>query len=210
MPDDPRLAAPVGWRRVLAPGAPPPPAAVEMSSELRGQLAEIERVCEERVREARAAGAREGETEGRARAAAELQPVLDRLARSIDDLAQFRPWLRREAEADTVKLAIAIARRILRREMAVDPDALRGLVHAALEKLEGQEVSRVRVHPAHAPLVGACLRELGAAVEVAADPSRDLGSVIFETGRGNLDGSVETQLQEIERGLADRLRRANR
>ncbi len=44
-------------------------------------------------------------------------------------------------------------------------------------------------------------------VEVIADPSRELGTVIFETERGNLDASVESQLQEIERGLADRLRR---
>ena len=39
------------------------------------------------------------------------------------------------------------------------------------------------------------------------DASRELGTVIFETQRGNLDASVESQLQEIERGLADRLRR---
>jgi flagellar biosynthesis/type III secretory pathway protein FliH len=31
--------------------------------------------------------------------------------------------------------------------------------------------------------------------------------VIFETRHGNLDASVDSQLQEIERGLADRLRR---
>ena len=33
------------------------------------------------------------------------------------------------------------------------------------------------------------------------------GAVIFETPRGNLDAGVESQLQEIERGLADRLRK---
>jgi flagellar biosynthesis/type III secretory pathway protein FliH len=30
---------------------------------------------------------------------------------------------------------------------------------------------------------------------------------VFETARGNLDASVESQLGEIERGLADILRR---
>ena len=44
--------------------------------------------------------------------------------------------------------------------------------------------------------------------EVLTDPSCDPGSVIFETERGNLDASIETQLQEIERGLTDRLRRS--
>jgi flagellar biosynthesis/type III secretory pathway protein FliH len=44
-------------------------------------------------------------------------------------------------------------------------------------------------------------------VEVIADSSHELGSVIFETTRGNLDASVNSQLQEIERGLTDRLRK---
>ena len=39
------------------------------------------------------------------------------------------------------------------------------------------------------------------------DGSRDPGVVVFETDRGNLDASVESQLGEIERGLADSLRR---
>jgi flagellar assembly protein FliH len=43
-------------------------------------------------------------------------------------------------------------------------------------------------------------------VEVIADPSAEPGAVIFETDRGNLDASLESQLKEIERGLADRLR----
>ena len=47
----------------------------------------------------------------------------------------------------------------------------------------------------------------GGVVEVLSDPSRELGSVVFETARGNLDASVDTLLQEIERGLADRLRK---
>ena len=48
-----------------------------------------------------------------------------------------------------VQLSLAIARRMLRRELAVDPDALHGLVLAALEKLQAQEICRVRVHPSH-------------------------------------------------------------
>jgi flagellar assembly protein FliH len=44
-------------------------------------------------------------------------------------------------------------------------------------------------------------------VEVIADASREPGAVVFETERGNLDASVDAQLREIERGLADCLRR---
>ena len=56
----------------------------------------------------------------------------------------------------------------------------------------------------------ACLREAGGRlVEVVADAAREPGSVVFETERGNLDASVESQLREIERGLADRMRRGS-
>ena len=33
------------------------------------------------------------------------------------------------------------------------------------------------------------------------------GDIIIETRRGDLDGCIETQLAEIERGFADRLKR---
>jgi flagellar assembly protein FliH len=170
--------------------------------------ADAARHIEQRVREAHAAGVREGEAAGQRRAA-ELQPVLERLARSIEEISGLRDRLRHEAEQDLVRLALAIARRVLRRELAVDADAIHGLVLGALERLQSQEICRVRVHPAHEAAVSACLRRvaLSAPIEVLADPSREPGSVVFETGRGSLDASVESQLQEIERGLADRLRR---
>jgi flagellar assembly protein FliH len=152
---------------------------------------------------------KEGEAAGGARATAEVQPVIERLARSMDEIAGLRGRLRAEAEADLVQLSLAIARRVLRREIAIDPDALHGLVLGALQKLQGQEIARVRVHPSHAVAITKCLQQnLNAdKIEVIADPAREIGAVVFETERGNLDASVESQLQEIERGLADRLRK---
>jgi flagellar assembly protein FliH len=186
-----------------------PEAAKDSAADPSVQIAELEARYQQRVREAHAAGAREGEIAGRNRAAAEMQPVIERLTRSIQEIANLRARLRREAEADVVQLALAIARRVIHREVAADPDALRGLVIAALEKLQGQEISRVKVHPSHVATVKAGLQQAlsGGVVEVIADSSHELGSVIFETTRGNLDASVNSQLQEIERGLTDRMRK---
>lgn len=199
-----RPAALHEWRQVHKD----PRTGAGLASAASERTAGLERECARRVEAAHAAGLREGEEAGRRRAAAEIQPAVERLARSAAEISAMRGRLRREAEADLVGLAIAIARRVLRREMTVDPEALRGVVRAALEKIEAREVSRVRAHPAHAQLLAACLREAGAAaVEVVSDPSRELGAVVFESARGDLDASVETQLREIERGLADRLGR---
>jgi flagellar assembly protein FliH len=203
-----RQTEPVSWRQVLESGGEGEPG-IPNTLDPAFQLAQMQQQCEQRIREAHAAGLREGEASGRSRASADMQALNERMARAIDELAQFRARMRREAEADSIKLALAIARRVLRREVAVDPEALHGLVLGALERLQAQEVSRVKVHPSHAPAVSAQLRAWGNGgnVEVVADASREPGTVVFETQRGNLDASVESQLQEIERGLADCLRR---
>jgi flagellar assembly protein FliH len=189
-------AEPVVWPEVVA-GRPLP-------SQPHGEepVEEIER----RLRAAHEAGWREGEAAARRR----LDAVIAQLARSVEDLSSLRARLRRQAEADLVHLAVAIARRILRRELSLDPEAIAGLVHAALQRLAGQEIARVRVHPELAVAVRTALAEgQGAqAAEVVADARLEVGAVIFETERGNLDASVETQLAEIERGLADRLRKS--
>jgi len=46
----------------------------------------------------------------------------------------------------------------------------------------------------------------GARFEVVPEPRLERGAAIFETSRGSLDASVETQLDEIQRGLIDRIR----
>jgi len=208
-PDDTRPVLPMAFRQVLRTGEAVAAQTPEPVENLAAQAAELEQQHQDRLREAHAAGVREGEAAGRSKAAAELQTAIDRLARTIEELSHLRAHLRKEAESDVVKLALAIARRILRRELAIDPEALRGLVVAALDKLQGQELCRVKVHPSQTAMIKAALQKSasGNPVEVLPDASREPGTVIFETQRGNLDASVESQLSEIERGLADCLRR---
>jgi flagellar assembly protein FliH len=170
------------------------------------RIAELEQQLERRVREAQAAGHREGEAAGRAMAAAALQPVLDKLARGIQEIAGLRPQVVREATAELVNLSLGIARRILHRELSIDPAALEGLVGGALQKLPGQEICRIRIHPElEAGVRQALAREGRAGLPLIADGTVERGAILIETARGKLDASLETQLAEIGRGLADRL-----
>jgi flagellar assembly protein FliH len=124
-------------------------------------------------------------------------------------LTGLRPRFRHEAEEDVVALALATARRILHRELTVDPEALLGLVKAALEKIELREVHRVRVSREDAPMVQHFLESMGLPhrVEVIGDAGLERGAAILDSNRGTLDASIETQLAEIERGFADLIRR---
>jgi len=154
-------------------------------------------------------GFQEGQAAARREAAAHIEAMNLQVARTIEELSGLRQRFRHEAEEDVVALAIAIARRILHRELTVAPEALLGLLKAALEKIELREVHRVRVSRADAPMVAQHLEKMGLPrpIEVIADPSLQRGSAILDSSRGALDASVETQLAEIERGFADLVRR---
>ncbi|HUA21411.1 MAG TPA: FliH/SctL family protein [Bryobacteraceae bacterium] len=162
-----------------------------------------------KIQAAQQEGFRQGQAAGRQQISAQLEAMQSRLARSIEELTGLRARFRHEAEEDVVALALAVARRILHRELTVAPDALLGLVKAALEKIETREVHRVRVSRDDAPQVQRFFEEMGLPrrVEVIADPGLARGAVILDSTRGLLDASVETQLSEIERGFADLVRR---
>jgi flagellar assembly protein FliH len=115
--------------------------------------------------------------------------------------------LRKQVEEEAVQLALAVSRRILRRELSIDPSALHGLVQAAFERVARQETTRVVVHPDQAVQVRAALASATTRnIEVVPDGSRESGTLIFETTRGSVDASLDSQLREIELGLADRLK----
>jgi flagellar assembly protein FliH len=218
--------APLSWRRAGGPAAaakgPPAPLVMHrvesghfqpesvLHDEVRGlraRFAEVEAAAETRVREARESAYREGEAAGRNQGIGQVQPVLEKLAQSIREIAELRPKLRHEAETDVVKLALSIAKKVLHRELASDPEAISGLIRVAMEKIRVHEIVRVRIHPQqHGPVQQAIARfAMGAEVEIAADSKLPLGGVVVETTRGDFDASVDVQLKEIERGLTDRL-----
>jgi flagellar assembly protein FliH len=161
--------------------------------------------AEEKIRTAHQQGVNEGQASARQELGAQLEAIHLRTARAIEEMSGMRQRFRQEAEEDVVALALAIARRILHRELTVAPDALLGLVKAALEKIEAREVHTVRIRPEDAPMIKQFLEKMGLPqkVEVLSDPGLERGAVILDSKRGGLDASVETQLAEIERGLAD-------
>lgn len=170
---------------------------------------ELEAQIQQQVRVAFESGLREGEAAARQKLEGQVRELTEQLARAIADVVSSREEALRRAEADIVQLSMEIARRIMHRELSVDPSALGGLIRAALEKLASQQVHRVRIHPDQESVMRMCLVEIGRAtdIEVLADPAQPRGGAVFESSRGSLDASVETQLREIERGLTDQLQK---
>jgi len=206
---------PITWRSLPAPHPGISPADEAKAAETRalevaklhGELMECERRRQFEVAQTRREVAAESYRQAREETAAELNAAHNQIAQALSELAVTKRKLRNDAEGELISLSLAIARRILHREISIDQEALHGLVHTALQKLQNREISRVRVYPAGADAVRSALERIGAApaIQVFPDSSLKNGSIVFETSFGELDASVDSQLQEIQRGFADRL-----
>lgn len=199
-------AEPIAWRR-HAGGLTQASAAPAVGP--KENSADREREMEARAAAAYQKGLTAGESAATQKANARMEPVFAGLNAVIAELANTRRRFRAGAEEATVALAIAIARRVLNRELATDPEAILGLVKAAFQKCDARETYRLRVFPADAQALHEHRARLNIppAVEIVADKALTRGSAVFETARGELDASVDTQLIEIERGFADILDR---
>ncbi|MGD1096149.1 MAG: FliH/SctL family protein [Bryobacteraceae bacterium] len=208
--DEPSKVTQIWWRDTQAPATS---AAERENPQITGERRAAERrpeVEREKIeREAYQRGFSEGNATGREQTKAELQPVLDRLGKTLGELSTLRSRIRRDAEKDLLKLSVMIARRVLHRELTLDPESIEGLIRVALEKMQSREVCRVRAHPDHQQAIKEALERYSNShkVELIADPSLQCGDVLFETAHGTLDASIESQLREIERGFADRLQK---
>jgi flagellar assembly protein FliH len=187
--------------------APQNASAEQELNALRLKIAEMERVHPAQLAEAKLSGAREAEAAARLKAEGAIKPVLENLAAAVQTLLTARARGRKELEAEAVQLSLAIARRVLRRELTVDTGALEALIAGAYDRVSRQEIIRVVVDPALAAPVKETLAKLSTRqIEVFVDPARERGTLVFETVRGTLDASVDSQFREIELGLADRLK----
>lgn len=171
------------------------------------KIRELEAELPRRYEQGRREGIVEGERGGAESERAVLNPVMDRLAATLDELAAFRARFRREAEGELLKLSVAVARKILRRELTVDPHSLLGILKGALETMNRAEVLCIRTSVSDSSYLNGELAALGLPeqVEIIADRTLEAGSLVLETRRGKIDASVQTQLLEIENGFADRI-----
>jgi flagellar assembly protein FliH len=205
-----KAAKPLAWvqSHTPKPGASVQPAGQAQDDQLAEQLRARIRELEASVHQAFQSGRREGDSMARQELAARLDAACEKFARAIDEVAGLRTRVRGEAEEDVVRLSVAIGRKILHRELTIDPDALHGLVKAAMQRVDARDVNRVRMHPEDFPHIQRAMAAVSTLrnIELVPDASLERGAAIFETTRGNLDASIETQLREIERGFTDLVR----
>ena len=177
--------------------------------------AEFEKRLAEDVRRSFESGRERGQQEGRqverdtqaaSQKAAEALQLRQR-ADLIETFAQERDRYLHAVEKEVVKLALAVAARILRREAQMDPLLLTGAVRVALGQLAGSTEVRLRVPAEDLGLWTesiALIPNLAVKPAVISGEGMRLGDCTVETSMGTVDLGVRSQLGEIERGFFDR------
>jgi len=152
------------------------------------------------------------EGEGRAAAAYEqrLKEIRESVRSALTDFSRERAAYYRQVESEVVQLALAIARKILRREAQIDPLLLAGMARVVLDKVESGTKVLVRVHPQQLSECRAYFAqhmEARDVPEVEEDPTLPIDHCVLETALGTTELGAEVQLKEIEQGLFDLLER---
>jgi type III secretion protein L len=130
-------------------------------------------------------------------------------------------WKKREDfitqhEAELVKLAVAIAKKIIGRSIELNPGTVLQTAKEALRGVRSQRRVTIKVHPSDEDGLRAqagSLRMLGAEVGelvIVGNPSIEAGGCIVESDLGVIDAQIGTQLASIENALLRRFDVGNR
>ena len=169
-----------------------------------------ETLAQERVRQvsamveaARAETKAETRSECEAEVTARVAVERQRVERVCAEFARDRQRYFAAAEAQVVKLALAIARRVLAKEVAADAMHLTATVRAALARVKDGSATVLRVRDVSG------WEEMLAeeSVSVVADERLDAGECVLETEVGRVELGVEVQMAEVERGFGELMQR---
>ena len=195
----PRPAAVTATAAALAPAleaAPAAPPAEEiLLAEHRERLAAIER-------EAFTKGYAQGERAGMEAGAKRAEAMLRRIGQTIEELGGLRQTLIQETEREMVQLALTLARRVVHREVTLDPELAAALAHVALERLGTTTPATIRLNPEDYTVVAQdSARWGGQTVTVVPDPSISRGGCLVDSAFGSVDATIERQFDELSRAL---------
>ena len=158
-------------------------------------------------REGLARGLDEGRKQGRDESLKEqresLAGLVGALADATGQLDASRVALEAEAKQAVVRLALAIAERVTKRQGALDPQVALANVDEALKLVVSAADVRIAVHPSHKVALADVLPRLQAQwpnlrhVEIVADATLTPGGCRLYTGGGQVDGDLQLQLDRI-------------
>jgi hypothetical protein len=130
--------------------------------------------------------------------------LVEALDHAVAALGDARKKVFDATALEIVELATVIARRVIGRELSIDPGLVEGLVREGIDALGQHDRLVVRLGNRFAEAGEALARRLqtnGTTVDLVLDPELDEYGCIVETNLGRVDESIETRLATLLEAL---------
>jgi len=167
-----------------------------------GEPAEPQRVAAIE-QEAFVKGYAQGERAGLDAATTRGQAMLRRLGETLQELTQLRAEMIQRTERQVVQLAMAIAERMIHREVSLDRGLLCAMARVALERLGEHASATIRLHPDDFAAVSSAQAAdwQNEQVKVIPDSMVSRGGCLVQSDFGFMDVDVAAQFRELSRTL---------
>lgn len=159
-------------------------------------------------KEVEAAYAR-GRREGLDSAEGNLDTAAQALASAAEEISRLRDSLAKNSSQDMLRLVMAVSEQIIRREVTADPKVILTIIETALQSSVRTDQYRIRINPAdlenvtqQKPLFLASisgLKNLSIETDAAISP----GGCRIDSDLGDVDATIETQLEAIKQALSE-------
>jgi flagellar biosynthesis/type III secretory pathway protein FliH len=154
--------------------------------------------------EARQEGWRAGYAEARQAAEAELAEALTKARSLAQSAIEGRSQFLDDVQLEIGRLAIAIAERIIGKELSINPSSVTDIVAQVIEKADVQGACRIHVNPQDYEVLIphweaiAPLQQGDSRWDLVPNQRLGRGGCLIESGGGTVDGKLQTQLAQVE------------
>lgn len=130
--------------------------------------------------------------------------AMEKVAHAVEVLRLTAARLAEQARSDALEIGFQVARRVVEAELQTSPETLFALVRSALKRAGDSRRIVIRLHPEDARVIAASvasgdLAVAAAGVEVQPDATLERGDCLVDTDFGQVDGRLQTRLDELHR-----------
>jgi flagellar assembly protein FliH len=158
-------------------------------------------------KEAYEKGFAQGERAGRELGEQRFDSVIKSFTEAEDALRKLREKVYQESEQQLVELVLAVARKVIQKEVETDKQILLDVLRSALHYVADREVVKVRVHPSDLEFASQhkaeVIREIEGLGKLTFEGDEEVvrGDALIESSYGIVDAGVEKHLKAVEESL---------
>ena len=153
-------------------------------------------------------GFAEGENSGMLSEKQRVDPALEALKTTVEELRNYRESIVKQFEKACVELAVAIAEKIVCHEVSINRETIVDVLKNALKQVGGSEILEIRFNPSDLQVIqnaDRSLRDLnGENASLERDDAVHSGGCLIKTDFGCVDATIDHQLEAVTEALREK------